>query len=594
MFRGCVSQDFWIKWNMSQRKIKKLKRQNIEVLEKTKDEFHVGIDLTFFEVLKKHWKFLTALILLTIVIFANGLAGAFVSDDYATIAQFPQLGNFWFMLTKDSFANSMYITNHFIYSLFGNGNHIPYHVFSLLVYLLVLVIAFVFVLTVFGDETLAKVALLLFSVMPVHVEAVSWISGRLYVLLAGYILLSMLNLVYYFQSGKYKYLGFALLFFVLAFQTDKPRPFSLFFILIIYLLFVGWNKLIINLSKIWWIIPLVIVVFALLSVSYANMRINVVNAGTNSSGSVFYDPFFQYPTSIAKYLQLLWFPIDLTLYHTMFIFPNWLNWAIFLTYLTMLIYFYFKNKKYFFVLAFIFAATAPSMAPVKVSWLVAERYLFLGSLGFAVFLGLILIDLTRYFKLIPAVIFVSLMMLSVVRVFTRNIDWQTNHNLWVNTCQVSPNSHNAWNNIGDDYDKLKDYGNAVKGFTQSTIVKPNYADAYHNRANIFYKVGRLDLARESYDTALKFNPGLYQTYMSLIQIDLNEKKYDLAMSHSNALLQANPNDPQSKYVVGVVLAQVGQIDQAREMFKSILISYPDFALARNALIEIDRLPVTNK
>jgi len=60
------------------------------------------------------------------------------------------------------------------------------------------------------------------------------------------------------------------------------------------------------------------------------------------------------------------------------------------------------------------------------------------------------------------------------------------------------------------------------------------------------------------------------------------------------LLQVNPNDPQSKYVVGVVYAQTGQIDKAKDMFKSILIDYPNYDLARRALIEVDNLPAANK
>jgi tetratricopeptide (TPR) repeat protein len=289
---------------------------------------------------------------------------------------------------------------------------------------------------------------------------------------------------------------------------------------------------------------------------------------------------------MAKYLQLLWFPIDLTLYHTMFVFPLWLNWSIFLSYLVMLVYFYFKNKKYFFALAFIFAASAPSMAPVKVSWLVAERYMFFGSLGFAVFLGLILIDLSKNLKLVPYAIFISLLVLFGLRTYFRNSDWSTNHDLWVNTCQVSPNSHNAWNNIGDDYDKLKMYENAVKGFTQSTIVKPNYADAYHNRANIFFKVGRLDLARESYLSALKFNPGLFQTYLSLTQVDLMDKKFDAAIADATAATQVDPGNPQSWYVLGVVLSQSGKIEDAKKTMEKVLQMAPNYKPAADALIQL--------
>ena len=571
---------------MSQRKIKKLKKQSIEEVFKIKNGIDFKLDLGFWQAIKLHWKFLSLMLFLTVIVFANGLQGNFVSDDYATITQFPQLGDFWFMLNKDSFANSMYLVNHFIFSLFGNSSPIPYHFFSLLTYLIVLVIGFVFVLTVFEDEMLAKISILLFCVMPIHVEAVSWISGRLYIILAGYILMSFLNLVYYIKSSHYKYLAWSFLFFVLAFQTDKPRPFSLFFILIVYLFYTGWSKVKNNFIKIWWVLPIIIFIFALLSISYANMRIDVVNSGTNASGTVFYDPFFQYPTSIAKYLQLLWLPMDLTLYHTMYVFPVWLNWSIFLTYLLMLGYFYFKNKKYFFALAFIFAAAAPSMAPVKVSWLVAERYMFFGSLGFAVFLGLILIDLAKYLKLVPYAIFISLLVLFGLRTYFRNSDWSTNHDLWVNTCQVSPNSHNAWNNIGDDYDKLKEYENAVKGFTQSTIVKPNYADAYHNRANIFFKVGRLDLARESYISALKFNPGLFQTYLSLTQVDLMDKKFDAAVADATAATQVDPGNPQSWYVLGVVQSQVGKIQEAKITMEKVLQIAPNYKPALDALIQL--------
>ena len=180
-----------------------------------------------------------------------------------------------------------------------------------------------------------------------------------------------------------------------------------------------------------------------------------------------------------------------------------------------------------------------------------------------------------------------------VRTYTRNIDWSTNHNLWVNTCQVSPNSHNAWNNIGDDYDKLKDYDNAVKGFTQSVLVKPNYADAYHNRANIFFKTGRLDLARESYDTALRFTSTLFQTYLSLTQIDLNEGKFDLALAHASKAVEIQPGDPQANFVLGVVLAQGGRVEEAKNIMKQILTIYPDYKMARDALTQLESVKVGN-
>jgi len=217
--------------------------------------------------------------------------------------------------------------------------------------------------------------------------------------------------------------------------------------------------------------------------------------------------------------------------------------------------------------------------------------MFLGSLGFCWFLGLLVNDHWKKFKYLTPTLLFSLLAYYGVRTYTRNIDWSTNHNLWVNTCQVSPNSHNAWNNIGDDYDKLKDYDNAVKGFTQSVLVKPNYADAYHNRANIFFKTGRLDLARESYDTALRFSPTLFQTYLSLTQIDLNEGKLDLALAHANEAVKIQPNDPQANFVLGIVYAQGGRMEEAKKIMKQILMAYPDYKIARDALTQMESIRV---
>jgi len=438
------------------------------------------------------------------------------------------------------------------------------------------------------QKIITQIATLLFATMPLHVEVVSWISGKPYLIMALAFLISIILFISYIKTDDKKYIFPLLASIALNLFVDKIRFFSFVFVAIIYAITYDWKRK----YKIGWAKFLLVgLVFITIIGFWAwpaiMVRITAVNSGINASGGLFYNPFFQYPTSIAKYLQLMWFPIDLTLYHTMYIFPNWLNWALILLYIVMVGYFYFKNKNYFFILIFIFAAAAPSMAPVKVSWLVAERYLFLGSMGFCLFLGYIIYDLSKYFKLISSVLFVLILILSVIRTYLRNQDWQTNHNLWVNTCQVSPNSHNAWNNIGDDYDKLKDYQNAIKGFTQSTIVKPNYADAYHNRANIFFKIGRLDLARESYETAIKINPNLFQTYMSLVQIDLNEKNMERAMQDATRLLQFDQMNPQSWYIMGIVQVQFGEIENAQKSMTKALELAPGYKLANDALIQLN-------
>ncbi|MFA5532015.1 MAG: tetratricopeptide repeat protein [Candidatus Shapirobacteria bacterium] len=576
---------------MSQKKLKRLKKQQ-KIVEKEifKEEVTLGVR----EIIKKNWKFLVLLLVGTFFLYLNSLRGDFVSDDYATIPNNPEI---------KSFSNGLSgwmggVMNWFLAITLGVESPIHFHVFSLLIFLSILIVLFVFVNLILGNNLLAKVAVIIFAVLPIHVEGIAWIAGRPYLLNTFFVTFSLLFFVLYSRTEKKKYLYRFILLGVLAFLGERTRSLALPLLLILYWIsFDHKLKEKLNLGKALLVFSGLFLVAVIFLWPQMLNRIDSVNSGVNISDSIFYNPFFQYPTAIAKYLQLLWAPVDLTLYHTMYIIPVWLNWSIFLLYLTLVVYFFFKDKKIFFALAFIFVAASPSMAPVKISWLVAERYMFLGSVGFVMFLSILWQKINNKNKVLSLIVLGLLVSFYGVRTFLRNIDWQTNHKLWVITCQVSPNSHNAWNNIGDDYDKLaqlettdkgkfNQYLNAVKGFTQSTIVKPNYADAFHNRANIFFKMGRLDLARDSYQTALNFNPALYQTYLSLIQIGLNEKRYDLVLNDLESLKKIQPNSVQVWYIEAVVDVQIGKIEEAKNILKAILAQYPDYSDAKNLLNQL--------
>lgn len=582
---------------MSQKKLKKIRKEQTmasgeyNILEKVS-----GIR----EILKNNWKFLLLLCLGVIGLYFNALRGDFVSDDYATIPQNPEILSIKAAMSPSFFVN---LTKTLVAKLFGINNPVPFHVNSLILYLLIITSAFVF-LNLFYDNLVARLAVIIFAVFPIHVEAVSWISGLPYLLTSLLVLIELSLLVLYLKSKNKKYLFFLLLFGLISFFTDRIRGFA--FIILAGLLVVSFPekiKLKINIFNIIMAICLAFGVLLLTAWPMINNRIETVNSGVNASESNFYNPFFQYPTAISKYLQLIVFPTDLTLYHTMYIIPAWLNWLILLTYLAAIIWFWFKDKKIFFALVFIFGAAAPSMAPVKVSWLVAERYVFLGSLGMAILMAMYFERWWHKRKNITVFGLIILCLIYGTRTFLRNIDWQTNHNLWVNTCQVSPNSHNAWNNIGDDYDKLanletteegklQQYYNSIKGFGQSYAVKPNYADAYHNQANIFYKIGRLDLARNAYEQAISYNPGLYQTYRTLIQIDMVEKNNSELLRHLEIVQQMKPNDLEIAYISAVAYAQVGKTEEAKKLAEMMYKQFPQVNEIKNLYDSLQNLGST--
>ncbi len=583
---------------MSQKKIKRLRKEDTSKIKTVFMEKMPGIR----EILKKNWLFLLILIIATFLVYLNSLSGDFVSDDYASITQNPNIMDLGLSLKSKSLPG---ITNSILARIFGIESSVAYHFFNLSLYFLILVAAFIFIFLTTNNKLISMFTLSIFSVMPVHVESISWISGRPYLLVALFVFTSLDLIILFLNKKQKKYLWPLIPILLLLFFTDRIRGFSLVILGFLYILTFK-DKLAykIKIGKILLVIALITIILGIISWPLINNRIFSVNSGINASDSIFYNPFFQYPTAITKYLQLLLIPVDLTLYHTMYIVPVWLNWAVLITYLIVVGWFWFKNKKVFFALVFIFAATAPSMAPVKVSWLVAERYIFMGSLGLALLMGMFFEKIWHKYKIISVVCLSIIIALYGWKTFLRNIDWQTNHKLWVNTCQVSPNSHNAWNNIGDDYDKLAQletddskrqihFENAIKGFGQSFAIKPNYADAYHNQANILYKIGRLDLAREAYKIALFYNPNLLQTYMTLVQLDIAEMNKEELIKNINSLMKLKPNDLQIYYLAAAAFAKIGMISESKEITNVLYQQFPNIPEIKDLYNYLNSLEISN-
>ena len=54
--------------------------------------------------------------------------------------------------------------------------------------------------------------------------------------------------------------------------------------------------------------------------------------------------------------------------------------------------------------------------------------------------------------------------------------------------------------------RAKKYEEAIADFSNVISLKPESEDAYCNRGNAYYRLGKTDLALKDYDIALKLNP----------------------------------------------------------------------------------------
>jgi tetratricopeptide (TPR) repeat protein len=283
----------------------------------------------------------------------------------------------------------------------------------------------------------------------------------------------------------------------------------------------------------------------LIYISEIGKRVQGVSEISYSQKTGIENPLIQIPVAIGSYIKLILWPNDLTLYHSNLVFSQ-LEFIIFILVLLAIaggiIYGYKKNRLIFFWLSFFIISLLPTLTPFKISWVIAERYVYMGTIGIFFLVGLVISRLfkdkeTEIFGYGVLIIVLSLLM---VRTIVRNNDWRNEDNLWISMANISSADPKTHNNLGDMYARHKQYDKAVEEFTKGIMINPNYADAYHNRGNTYAQMGKFDLALADYQKAIDINPKLWQSHQNIAAIFYSQKKYSIAIEHIKKAIDAKP------------------------------------------------------
>lgn len=489
------------------------------------------------------WRERVMLLFLGIVVFvvyANVLTAEFVSDDILGLVNNPEVKNISHIGTSSHILLRQ-IYNFLFVNLFGLNNtafrlgNMFFHVgSSFLLYL---------ILKLLGEKKAAYIAAVLFAVHPVAIESVTWISGGVYSQYGFFFLLSLF--LYLFSKSNAKYYKYALLCFALSILTSADKTLSLALVFVLYEILLGnikqnWQKagIFVGFSAVWGII--IFGFIGALGQRTADLSaIHYMETG-------FYNPLIQIPAAISTYLELTFWPADLTLYHSELNFSQ-LEYTIRVLFTLMFfagfIYSYFKNNKIFFLLGLMLISLIPFLTPLKIAWVVAERYFYLGLAGLISAISIILASV--YKNLNPNILYFILAIFVLAlsfRTVDRNADWQTADKLWVATAKSSPSDPKTHNNMGDVYSRAGNYEAAEAEFKLATRLNPNYADAYHNLALAQYQLGELDKAISNFQRALEIRPNLWQSYAQLAQIYYEKEDYQKALDSVNKALLINPQN----------------------------------------------------
>lgn len=452
------------------------------------------------------------LIGVTIALYTNSLAGQFVWDDRSVISDLPNSPAQLFAGTLKVFGVDYgYYRPLSRFSLWldralWNTKPIGYHLTNTILHL-ACVIA-LYGLAVFGfGPGYGFITALVFSTLAVHTENVAFISGRMDILAALFIFLSIV--LYAALAEKHRLGGviLAALFAALALLAKESAVvyplLGLIFVMARYPTGQRLGRILdIALAGV-----IALAVYLLLRLTLAGyvahappaagllMRLRLV------------------PQTLALYLQLLIAPVNLNarhdLYSTGFVWARDLALPLALLVFISAVVIAVRRRNYFFLLGYLWflAAVLPvlNIIPLRGA-VVAERFLYLPSAGFALMLADLFLAADLKWRVPARLILLLIIAGNAYCTLKRNPVWHDEKTFFHCMAEQSPHSALARHNLGYAYYREGDLARAEAEYQKAIEINPLYPEPHATLGDVYYRTGRLPEALKEYETYLKLYP----------------------------------------------------------------------------------------
>ncbi len=593
----------------------------------------------------KNYQAVIIIIAVTVAVFANSLGNGFVYDDKHFITKndsIRNLGNipsFFTSLKSFSTKGEFYIyrplstiTYALDYSLF-KLNPCGYHVSSVLWHIINGVMLYFLMALILRNRVMSLLVAVLFAVHPIQIETVSWVSQRSNLICGFFFLLTLFLWIKMSAGGretlnrkKYLFAGSLISYAVALFGKEMAIMVPVMLILYDFFFLDGKNRL---RRRVKLYAP-----FFVVSILYVLLRGSVLGrlSGQNEfAGGSVYTAVLTMFKAIAYYAWLLLAPVKICAEPVFTpaagLFDIRVLGSLALTGAMVVcgIRLFRKSRTISFFVFWFFITLIPvsNLIPLQ-DVLVAERFMYIPSIGFYAVLALLAGKLygseVKWIGKSTAV-FTGLLILAYCYVsVNRNVDWRNDFNLCSSTLECNPGSYRSINGLGLEYLRRGEYEKAIEKFEKVIELRPGYAIAHNNLAMAYEKSGFLEKAREIYERikntryyadeirfnaaeaehkrgmyeeaikgykgVLKVNPGHSKTHNNLGCIYLGLGREEEAVREFERSVQTDPDYFEGYFNLGAVAVSKGNYEKALRQFNRVLEIKPDYARARVSIGEL--------
>jgi len=509
-------------------------------------------------------------------------------------------------LNTDSYRPLTLLSTAFEVYLYGNkpNNH---HFVNVLLFSLSCLILFLVLRKMFSKYNilLPLIITLLYSAHPIHTEVVANIKSRDEILCFLFFIISLNFFMIFIKKKKMPFLVISSLFYFFSLLSkENAIPFLFIFPLIAYYFTDTTLKKIVLFSIPFFVTFLIYfiirneVIDTLIFTTQIDMVNNSLMAAENYSNRL--ATAF---SMLGKYVILLIFPLTLVCDYSYNTIPitSWADPKAFVSFIIYAGAFIFalitlKKKNYFSFAILFFLITFSTVSNIFkiIGSSMAERFMFIPSLGFVIILALLLvkifkIDIKGNNKkgLIPMFFILGIILsLYSFRTIDRNKDWKDNEHLFWKDVKTNPASFRLHYAVGsaarvkgeaaiDTTNRNKYFKEAISHYYQSLAIIPKQAETWYNMGVCYYAFNDIEKAMQAYKQCIQYDPNYKSAYNNIGVIYFKKFNYDSASYYFNKTIQLDPRNADAISNVGAILHTNGKYDEALQYYEKSLEIMPN-------------------
>jgi protein O-mannosyl-transferase len=479
---------------------------------------------------------------------------------------------------------------------FWGLNPVGYHIHNILLHAMAAVFLYLSLLNIIpqirGMELLdnksiqytALFTALFFAVHPVNVEAVTWLSGRKYVLLAFFSFISFYLFIKNSVAERYSIWlsGGSLLTAIIAvFSSPFGVVLPVFFFLYDYCRDESYNPFLVLKKRRINYLPYLI--FVLVAVPKLWTVLVIDSSREHYQSNAIYTLWCMLKV-IFDYFRNLISPVWLNTRYTDYVALTMMDYKIIISLTGLIVLGWWivrqmkkAKKNLLFCTGWFIIFWMPVSNIIPISTKMADRYIYIASVGFFLWVVSALFNYVNASKRnIVNICIVSLLLVCAGLSIQRNTTWKNSFTLWEDSLKKNPYNVLALTNLGGAYFYKEMYKDAIRYYHRAAVLDPLHFAVHNNLGAAYMKDRQLEKAVNEYLKDIEINPDRIQSHKLLAKIYEKLGKNDKAMFFYEKAAQLSGGNPEKYYNLASFCAAQGKYEKAVINFRKALEIRPDY------------------